>query len=460
MTKIHKSKGVTLTEKSLTSFCESTFLKFWSYTNPYKKDRKELCDLIAVFDDHIFVFFVRESKKFDNPNKDISVMWKRWKNEAIDKQIRTLRGAERYIRTGKPIFTDAKCETRLPVVIPRNAKIHKFVVAHGVEKALKRFSDDDDCGSLAISYGEHTQSSEDRPFCVKLGKTDLVHILDSSNIEIVLRELDTIYDFTSFINEKEYTISTCDSFLYFGEHELLAQYFLNYDEDQNRYRIKPEGPNPSIIILDGSWKDFIKSGSYKRRKEANEISYFWDKLMQHVYQDAFDGTLLNYVDLGKGNDPVKEMAKEPRFTRRFLSGEIQKEVLNFPETDHVVLTKVKFMSSFYKDKGYVFLQLKCPQNGDFEARYRPYRRKMLGIACGVIRNRLAHLNTVIGLAQYATKFTTGNSLDFILLDCSEWTEEKRAFYERENKDRGYFKMDNIQKSTKHLNEFPEPENHS
>ncbi len=152
-------------------------------------------------------FFVRESRKFDNSDKDLSVTWKRWKTEVIDKQIKTLKGAERYIKTGKPIFIDSKCKTRLPIVVPKDAKIHKFVVAHGVGETLKKFSGDDYSGTLAISYKEHTQFSDERPFCVELERNDPVHILDGSNVQIVLGELDTIYDFTAFINEKEQTIS-------------------------------------------------------------------------------------------------------------------------------------------------------------------------------------------------------------------------------------------------------------
>ena len=53
MTKIRKSEGTTLTEKLLSSLCEKTFLKFWSNPNPRKKSEEELCDLIAVFDDHL-----------------------------------------------------------------------------------------------------------------------------------------------------------------------------------------------------------------------------------------------------------------------------------------------------------------------------------------------------------------------------------------------------------------------
>ncbi|MCY3826876.1 MAG: hypothetical protein OXG10_05795 [Candidatus Dadabacteria bacterium] len=458
MTKIHKSGGSTPTEKLLSQLCEDTFLKLWSYPNPYKNDRKELCDLIVVFEEHVFIFFDRESRKFDNASKGISVTWKRWKTEVIDKQIKTLKGAERYIRTGKPIFIDSKRETRLPIVVPENARIHKFVVAHGVEETLRKVSGKDYSGSLAISYGEHTQSSAERPFCVELEKEDPVHILDSSNVETVLRELDTISDFTEFINDKEKTIGTCESLLYFGEHELLAHYFLSYDESQNKYRINPGNPNSSIIAADGLWEYFAKSESYKRRKEANEISYFWDKLIQQVCQDMLDGALLNDIDLERGQHLVSEMAREPRFVRRLLSEEIRKEVRGFPETDHTVLPKVKFICSQQKDKGYVFLQLKCPQTGDFENRYRPLRQKMLEVACGVIRNRFANLNTVIGIGQYASKFSNGNSRDFILLDCSEWTEERQTFYETENENFGFFKNENMQKTIRYAEDFPEQEN--
>ena len=455
--KIRKSKGTTPTEKLLSDLCERTFLKFWSYPNPYRKDKKgkELCDLIAVFENHLFIFFVKEIGALNNLDKEISVTWPRWKKEAIDKQIENLKGAGKYIRSGSPIFVDRKRKTKLPVNIRKNAKIHKFIVAHGAEKALKELSADDYHGSLAISYKECSESSTDKPFCIELDKADPVHVLDDRSFEIVLRELDTIYDFTSFIEEKEETIKACDSLLYLGEHDLLGQYFLSYDEEQNIYRLNPEKPDFSIITIDGFWEYFSGTEEYKRRKKANEISYLWDELIQSVYQDALDGTLLNNVDLARGNDPVHEMAKEPRFMRRVLSEEIRKEVRNFPETDDIVLPKVKFMRSFYKDKGYVLLQLKCPQTGDFEARYRPVRQKMLEVACGVIRNRYTHLNTVIGIAMYASKFSNGNSRDFMLLDCSEWTREKRRHYERENQSFGFFRSENIQETRKRVQEFPD-----
>ena len=91
---IEKSYGQTPTEKYLSALCDRTFLKLWCYANPFKSDGKELCDLIAVFENHVFLFFDRESQKFGNAEKDIMVSWERWKRQAIDRQIKTAAGAK------------------------------------------------------------------------------------------------------------------------------------------------------------------------------------------------------------------------------------------------------------------------------------------------------------------------------------------------------------------------------
>ena len=85
--------GVTTTEEILYSLCQDTFLRLWSYANPFKDDGKEFCDLIAVFEDHVFIFFDRESRRFDGATQDFLVTWKRWKKEAVDKQVKTALGA-------------------------------------------------------------------------------------------------------------------------------------------------------------------------------------------------------------------------------------------------------------------------------------------------------------------------------------------------------------------------------
>lgn len=58
---INKSSGVTETERMLAEFCERTFLKLWSYPNPFKDDGHELCDLLAVFGDYVFIFLTAKT---------------------------------------------------------------------------------------------------------------------------------------------------------------------------------------------------------------------------------------------------------------------------------------------------------------------------------------------------------------------------------------------------------------
>jgi hypothetical protein len=74
---IQKSSGHTPTERYLSHLCDRTFLGLWSYANPFKGDGKEPCDLIAVFENHVFLFFDRESRKFDRVNADVRLTWER-----------------------------------------------------------------------------------------------------------------------------------------------------------------------------------------------------------------------------------------------------------------------------------------------------------------------------------------------------------------------------------------------
>jgi hypothetical protein len=111
---IEKSPGQTPTEQYLSQLCERTFLNIWAYPNPYKADGKELCDLLVVFENTVFLFFDRESRRFDKPGADIQLTWDRWKKEAITKQIQTASGAKRYVLANRDqIYLDASYRRKL-----------------------------------------------------------------------------------------------------------------------------------------------------------------------------------------------------------------------------------------------------------------------------------------------------------------------------------------------------------
>ena len=78
---IIKSEGVTRTERLLAQLCDRSFLRLWSYPNPFQKDRAELCDLLAVFENHVFIFFDRENLQLGNLDADPQVAWDRWKRK-------------------------------------------------------------------------------------------------------------------------------------------------------------------------------------------------------------------------------------------------------------------------------------------------------------------------------------------------------------------------------------------
>ena len=453
--KIRKQQGFTPTEELLSRLCENTFFGMFSYPNPVREDGKELCDLIAVFDDHVFIFFDRESRKMDNVEKYMSVRWNRWKKEVIDRQIKALGGAERYIRTGKPIFLDPRRETVLPVTMPRNPVVHKFIVAHGAAQACEASSESNVYGSLAVSYSKPGAPPLDLPFYVELENSDPVHVLDSVNVELVLGELDTFFDFKSYVTEKEDAIRRYEFLTYCGEEDLLAHYFLNYDPEGNKYRI---GEYPQqyqgISIGEGEWKDFAASEEYRKREEANKDSYFWDWLLQKTYRNALAGVLIGEADLGRERNALNEMAKEPRLVRRVLSGRMLKAMESFSQTGDIPMC-LSSGPSFYPDKGYVFLQVKRPEGENYQ-NYREFRKQLLEIACAAARNKFPDLNTVVGIAMDPPKFTESGEIteDFALLDCSCWTEEKRAFWEKENEHTKFFKTPAMRETRLHAEDFP------
>ena len=455
---IVKSSGVTPTERLLAELCEQTFLTLWSYPNPFKDDGKELCDLLVVFGDHVFIFFDRESRKFEGADKDVLQSWARWKKVAIDKQITTAHGAAGYLRSGRAVFLDAKQAFLFPLAIPPNATIHKVIVAHGANQACAAFSEANVSGSLAISYG-HILNAAAFPFMVGLDKTDIVHVLDSENLEILFRTLDTMFDFTAYIEEKERAIGRYNLLMYCGEEDLLAHYLLNYDKKKNRYTIgTPQRDINALLIGEGEWQDFVWHPAFLRRQQANESSYLWNSLIQLTCGNALRGTLQGNADLMRGNSALYEMACEPRFHRRALSEHMRKAIDTFPEGPGST-RKVSLMPSFYKGVAYVFLQSKLERAGDVERDNRPLRQQALEIACAAAKERDPSLQKVIGIGIIAPKFAAEQAEDFVLLNCSNWPEETAAYYREANRHWQFFATPNLSAFRLRNNDFPPRNRH-
>jgi hypothetical protein len=446
-----KSQGVTPTERLLANLCDKTFLRLWSYANPFQKPGTELCDVIAIFENQVFLFFDREVRKFDGTD-DLELAWNRWQKKVIAAQITTAKGAMRHIKHGGNVFLDAQCSIQIP--LPQNREdliIHRVIVAHGAKEACESYSGQNVYGSMAIAYAE---AGEQSPFLfmIYLDRDDPVHILDSHNLEIILGELDTIADLSAYFVEKDRAIKAF-ALVYAGEEDLLAHYFLNHDEITKSYCIGPRGQTYDFLMIgEGEWKDFLALPQYASRKEANKPSYLWDDLIQRTAQHTLDGT-------GWGNtgpftpSAIHEMAKEPRLARRGIAVGLINSINSFPETSpdpSSISQKMAFWRSAEATKGYLFIQMLQPDFLSY-GEYREARAAYLQAACGIAKAKFPDLEKVVGIALDPPKFSKGISEDLMLLECREWSEEQQAEHEALNEQLKLFRSQPTKRS---FSDFP------
>jgi hypothetical protein len=354
------------------------------------------------------------------------------------------------------VFLDPALSVPFPINVDlASATFYKIVVAHGAKEACKKLSDKNIYGSLAISYADQDVGSP-WPFMVHLDRRNPVHLFDSHNLPIILGELDTIHEFSSYLEAKHAALEEYSHLSYCGEEDLLAHYLYNIDEATKGHFIGvKQGDYDSIMIGEGEWKDFIQLPQYKNKKKADKVSELWDDIIQRTCQHALDGTYVGTSSVLKGRSAIHEMAKEPRFVRRALSDRMIKAIREFPESAATRMRNLTYMESFYQGKAYVFIQLKVVNKGDYETEYRPMKQAMLEIACAAAKLRFPHLHTVIGIAIEAPRYSGGrNAEDFILMDCRNWTEEIRKHYEEANEQLQFFMSDRQSGGTTRFFEFP------
>ncbi|MDD9797729.1 MAG: hypothetical protein OXT03_01250, partial [Alphaproteobacteria bacterium] len=421
---INKKIGKTATEQFLAKLCENTFLSLWAYPDPCKSDSKEICDVIAIFENHVFLFFDRKSQTLNDPKKDIDLQWQRWVERVIQKQIKTAMGATRYIeRSPDKIFIDPKCSTPLPISIPsKPISIHRIIVAHGAKEFIEKLSSDNISGSLGIKYNDlysNNQSNKPNvPGTVFLERTCPVHVFDSHNLEIILGELDTFYDFKEYLLAKEKAIKFYDRLEYCGEEDLLAHYWLSSTFQKEEYSIIiKDKPINNLSISEGKWKDVTSSYPYKIRKKVYKESYFWDDLILMIGKLGFKDELLGNANIFNVKNPIYEMAKEPRSSRVDLSENILRHYSVFSKYNKGFSPFLNLVPSFYHEKGYVFLHRRIPNqfvNDDED--YESERYDQLQVACGVVKNKFPYLQKIIGIAFDRSEYNKESSEIFILLD--------------------------------------------
>jgi hypothetical protein len=291
----YRSEGVTVSEKYLKHLCEHTFLRLWSYPGIYRdqssgggaNDGKEVCDLLVVFGKHIIIFSDKNCEFPDTGELDLD--WMRWVKRAVLKSANQLYGAERWIKTfPNRLFVDRGCSQPVPISLPdvTNANFHRIVVAHGAaERCRKELGGS---GSLMIHtdiIGDmHLRKMEDGGLPFAIGQINpqkgYIHVLDDFTVNILLKTLDTVSDFVSYLEKKEDLILSGVEVLIPGEEDLLGFYFKNLNEKKEHDFILDKDIN-WVLLEEGFWEDFLKSPQYRYQLEANRVSYAWDALIEN-----------------------------------------------------------------------------------------------------------------------------------------------------------------------------------
>ncbi len=243
-----RSIGVTPAERYLHQLCDRSFLSLWSYPGIHRDQGitsvrrigKEVCDMLVVFENHIIIF---SDKYCEFPQSgDIKVDWSRWFRRAILASAKQAWGAERWIRSyPQHLYLDAACTQPFPLILPdpETAIFHRVVVAHGIAEPCRRHFEGGS-GSLIIDSSivgdQHynQEYAEYQPFTI--GRIDkdkgYIHVFDDTTLDIIMQTLDTISDFTKYLEKKERLLAS-EGFKIIagGEEELLAYYLTHLDLD-------------------------------------------------------------------------------------------------------------------------------------------------------------------------------------------------------------------------------------
>jgi hypothetical protein len=448
MDKIIRGSGFTASERYLQLLSDRTFLKLWTYPNTFSDrnktgngDGKEICDLLVVCGDDVIVF---SDKSIEWPQGDsLAVSWSRWYRRAIGKSVHQIRGAERWLRDHPDrVFLDARCTQRLPVGLPPagRRRVHGIAIVRGAHEACSRFFEGDEGALTIVTHlkgDAHTATSDPewRPFA--LGDVDpggpFVHVFDETALDLIMREMDTITDFVAYLQARAAAIRNEDLMLCPGEAELLAYYMQTEPpEDRPRFlRVMADaGGVDHVALWPGAYADFVASGKYARKKNADAASYLWDDVLSEFIKHIMAGSPISVwgdtPSTSRAEPALRIMARESRLRRRVLGEALAgalREAGRRAENRYARIAMPGQGDGADPDLAYVFMTLAHSDDHAQERGYRQVRASMLESYCYAVLQDNRHLRRVVGIATDKPGGPPGGSEDLLALEIAEWTPE-------------------------------------
>ena len=464
---IHRAQGVTDAERYLQKLCDRTFLSLWSYPSVHRDqgstgEGKEVADLLVVFGDDIIVFSDKDCAFPDSG--DPLLDWRRWFKRAVWKSAQQAWGAERWIRAHPDrLFLDRRCNESFPINLPppNRARFHHVVVAHNAVEPCRRYYGGGS-GSFIINSAvvgdDHFAEPGPAvgPFVVGdlAPRKGFVHVFEDTSLEIVLRTLDTVADFTAYLQKKEDLLRSNLIVTVAGEEELLARYLANLDDD-GEHGFDIPGGYTHFGLDEGHWFDFSRSQQRRAQIEADQVSYTWDRLIETFNRHIIGGRYYHATDPSPRarEHIVRFLAAEPRFHRRVLGRAIRDLVLQYPDDGRDWKAARVILPRLPGEPHYVFLVFGRPSYCESYEEYRETRGKLLEGYCLAAKHVFPDAEDIIGIAT-SPLHGSDHSEDGLWLDAREWTSQQAA-------DAAYFHeevglLTEITQHRAHEMEYPEP----
>lgn len=333
---------MTPSEKYVSELCAKSFLPFWSFPNPIGKKNKELCDILVVCENTILIISVKDITVSNN--NDELINYERWVKKAIHNSVDQIYGAERFLNSVDEILLkERKIKIKLP---PKELRIiHRIAIAFG--------------------------GNQDYPFHSKDFNYGFVHVLNEKSTYILLSELDTIIDFTNYLNSKINFIEN-KMILVPEEVDLLALYLqtkldVSFEED--------------IIALDGQmWENYINSDHYTKWKDLTLGSYIWDLMIWQLYE-----THNNSKERRNEAEQAMRLINLETRENRAVLGEIMSDTIK----NKVIARMIKPINK--ANHTYVFMPVNDEEwDAEIEGE--------LILRCDVARYKIPNIQKVVGIA--------------------------------------------------------------
>lgn len=388
---------LTPSEALVSRLSTNSFLRLWTHPNPTGKGGKELCDCLVVCGPHIIILSVKEIEYRDTGDK---IGWERWQKAAIDKSVKQIWGAERWLRVSDRVIRSDGREVILP---PReDRRFHRITVSLGGR------------GEVPLKWGDFGHG--------------FVHLLDEKSLKAAFSELTTITDFVHYLNAAEHIFErgVRPVFAGGGAEDLLALYILNGPDFG---LIDPATGEPALaIITEGIWAETIKSAEYMARNRDLESSYLWDQLIESYVDDLLTDGMFDMFrkEVTQNELALVAMALQPRAHRANLADAF----LEFLRPDHEHIAARLIVAD--NQTAFVFTT--------GESSDREHRCRELFLRCLVVRGRCKSVKTVVGIATDRPQAGKhGHSSDILYMHMPIWDPTDDEKVNGIQADFGYFK---------------------